>query len=142
MTITDIMDGISVALYEEYGDDYEIHADKDVVQELNEPCFFIVVLNPSQAPELTGRYYREHPFDVHYFPKAEGDNKEMHLVAMTLMDILEYIKLANGDLLRGTGMNYEVIDGVLHFRVNYNAFLKVKDVTEAMETLELETGTD
>lgn len=137
MTVIDIMDGISMALDEAFESAYPIHADKDVIQELEEPCFFIAVLNPSQAPKLMGRYYRTHPFDVLYFPETEGNNKEMHLIAVRLMEVLEYITLANGDLIRGTGMNYEIIDSVLHFRVNYNLFLRAEpdDIT-AMETLE------
>lgn len=137
MTVIDIMDGISTALDAAFEGAYPIHADKDVIQELDEPCFFIAVLNPSQVPKLTGRYYRTNPFDVLYFPEETGDNKDTHLKAMQLMEVLEYITLANGDLLRGTGMNYEITDGVLHFRVNYNLFLRVEpdDITE-METLE------
>lgn len=140
--ITDIMDGISIAIDDAFGEGYEIHADKDVIQELNKPCFFIAVLNPSQTPRLKGRYYRQHPFDVHYFPEDAGDNKDMHLKALKLLEILEVITLPNGDMVRGTGMNYEIIDGVLHFRVDYNVFLQAKEDKETMETLNIETGTD
>jgi len=51
-------------------------------------------------------------------------------------DALEYITLINGDLVHGTEMHYEVIDGVLHFFVNYNLFVKKAEIpVDGMETL-------
>lgn len=60
------------------------------------------------------------------------------MVASDLFEALEHITLINGDLMHGTKMNYEVIDGVLHFFVNYNAIVK-KLVTpeDNMETVKI-----
>ena len=45
--INKILDAISNALNEEFGDEYEIYSE-DIKQDLKEPCFFIICLNPSR----------------------------------------------------------------------------------------------
>lgn len=54
-----------------------------------------------------------------------------------MFDTLEYVTMLNGDIIRGTNMHTEIVDGVLHFLVNYNLFL-IKEPTEVdtMESLE------
>lgn len=137
--VNNLIDGISIKLNQVFGDGMDIHSET-VKQGLKEPCFFIAVLNPSQAKMIKGRYFRQHPFDVHYFPsKSDKKNEEMQRVASDLLDGLEYITLENGDLVRGTSMNYEVVDGVLHFFVQYNMFVKKIEVVDDMETLTMET---
>lgn len=136
--VNNLIDGISIKLNQVFGDDKKIYSET-VKQGLKEPCFFIAVLNPSQEKMIKGRYFRQHPFDVHYFPSKDGGNKEIQSVASQLLDGLEYITLANGDLVRGTNMNYEVVDGVLHFFVQYNMYIKKIEVSDDMETLTIET---
>ena len=65
----------------------------------------------------------------------------MLTVAETMMETLEFITLPNGDLLHATSVNYEVVDNVLHYFVNYNLPM-IRPVEETyMETLETEVGT-
>lgn len=110
-------------------------------QGLEPPCFLILILQPELAPMIGKRYLKRNPFDVQYFPAAPGNNAEMITVAETMMDSLEFITLPGGDLLHGTAMNYEIVDGVLHFFVNYNLTL-IKSVAETpMETLDTTVGT-
>ena len=137
--VNNLIDGISIKLNQVFGDGKKIYSET-VKQGLKEPCFFIAVLNPSQSKMIGGRYFRQHPFDVHYFPaNTDGKNEEMRRVASQLLDGLEYITLTNGDLVRGTNMNYEVVDGVLHFFVQYNMYIKKIEVIDDMETLTMET---
>ncbi|HOL87034.1 MAG TPA: hypothetical protein PLK32_06735 [Defluviitoga tunisiensis] len=117
--VNDLIDGISVKLNQVFGDGVRIFSES-VKQGLKEPCFFIAVLNPTQNPMIGVRYFREHSFDIHYFPSKDGGNQEIQDVASKLFDALEYITLLDGDLVRGTEMHYEVVDGVLHFFVDYN----------------------
>ena len=49
--INKIIDGISVAINAEFGDDYEIYTES-VEQGLNEPCFSILCLNPTNEQFL------------------------------------------------------------------------------------------
>lgn len=138
--LNEIIKGISMKLNATFGDEYRTYQN-DVEQGLVEPCFFVHVLKPELSPLLGRRSLKQNPFDVRYHPKAPGNNAEMFTVAEELMECLEYISLPNGDLLRGTGMNYEIVDDVLHFFVNYN-HTQIKPYEEyPMETLEMDVGT-
>ncbi|MEL0861914.1 hypothetical protein VXA97_19790, partial [Clostridioides difficile] len=44
--LNNIIDGISIKLDKSFGNEYTIYSE-DVEQGINEPCFFIVPLNPS-----------------------------------------------------------------------------------------------
>lgn len=124
--VNNLIDGISVKLNEVFGNEIRIYSEP-IKQGLKEPCFFIAVLNPTQTPMIGNRYFREYPFDIHYFPSKDGGNQEIQDVASDLFEVLEYITLLNGDLIRGTNMQYEVVDGVLHFFVTYGLYVK-KDI--------------
>lgn len=139
--VNKILDGISIKLNQVFGDGTEIYADADVKQGLKEPCFFIAVLNPSQTQMIGRRYFREHPFDVHYFPKSKGNNIELQEMASDLFEALEYITLPNGDLVHGTSMRYEVVSGVLHFFVNFNMFIKKEKALDPMEEISIDANT-
>lgn len=139
--INQIIDAISVAIAEEFGDDYNIY-DERINQELEEPCFFIHLLNGDHELFLNQRYYRQNHFDVQYFPGSSAIQRECNDVGERLSGCLEYITLydANAEQdevkpIRGGSMHYEIKDDVLHFFVDYNGFLK-KQITETeMKTL-------
>lgn len=131
--INAIITGISQALFNEYG--YENHME-EIKQDLAEPCFFITCINPAVKPYLGNRYFRQNKFCIQYFPESENKQAECNDVGETLMNVLEYITV-DDDLLRGTRMDFEVMDGVLHFFVNYNYFVyKGSHKEEPMEDLE------
>ena len=129
-----------MALNTAFGDGYEI-SQNNIEQGLKEPCFFISILKPEIIPMLGRRFIQRNPFDIQYFPTSPGNNAEMITAAETMIGALDFITLPGGDLLHGTSVNYEVVDNVLHFFVNYN--LPVLKSTEQtyMETLETEVGT-
>ena len=127
MMINDIINGISVILNQEFGSDYKIYKE-NIKQGLKEPCFNIVMLEPTQSAKLPNRYFRTYPFDIHYFPKSTTDAKaEMYEVAERLFIILEYILVVD-NLCNGSKMRAEIVDGVLHFFVNYDMFVKTEEV--------------
>ena len=138
--LNEIIKGISMALNTAFGDGYEIFQN-NIEQGLKEPCFFISILKPEIIPMLGRRFIQRNPFDIQYFPTSPGNNAEMITAAETMIGALDFITLPGGDLLHGTSVNYEVVDNVLHFFVNYN--LPVLKSTEQtyMETLETEVGT-
>lgn len=131
----DIVDGISIQLNKEFGNEYEIYID-DVKQGLEEPCFFIQLLSSSNKPLLGKRSKRTYTFNIIYFPKEYGVNNELVRVAEMLMDSLEYITLVNGDIIRGKSMESEVSDGVLNFNITYSVFLNDYTREEAMGKVE------
>lgn len=123
--ISSIINAISMALHLEFGDRYHIYME-EVKQGLQEPCFFIFCLNPSNQLFVGRRYLRKNPVCIHYFPEQVGhENEECHEVAGRLFLCLELLDI-QGNQVRGTAMRYEVADGMLHFFVAYHQFVDKK----------------
>ena len=119
----DIMTAISQKIRSVFGNEYKIYYD-EIKQGFKEPCFFIATLQGEQKQIIGNRYFREHFFDIHYFPKSAcGITREVNEVVDKLLMVLEYISI-DGDLIRGTKMKHEVHDDVLHFFINYDVFVK------------------
>lgn len=137
--VNDIINGISIKLNSVYGDGYKIHTSK-VSQGLKTPCFFIKLLTVINTPFIGKRKLREYSFDVHYFPMDEADNEEMLTVGDRLMEVLEYITLLNGDIIRGFDSDYEIMDGVLHFQITYKMMLNDISKDDAMDNYGVDIG--
>ena len=136
--INKIIDGISVEINSEFGDPYEIYTES-IEQGLKEPCFSILCLNPTISQKLGKRYFRSNQFCIHYFPSSTEPRSECQTVIERLMTCLEIIEV-DGDPVRGTSMNAEIVDGVLSFFVNYDMFVYKGTVTEsAMEGIDYNT---
>lgn len=138
--INSIIEAISISLNTEFGDKYEIHME-EIKQGLEEPCFFIMSLNPSKESYPGKRNFRENPFVIQYFPESENSRRECNDTAERMMQCLEYITIIGEDRpTRGTDMKYEIIDGVLNFFVNYDFFTITIEEDTAMENLESGTS--
>lgn len=133
--INSMIEAISAALNGEFGDDYEIHME-EIEQGLEEPCFFVQCLNPTNELFLGKRYFRRNQFCIQYFPESAEKQRECNGVAERLWQCLEYIT-AYGETkpIRGTKMRYEVVDGVLNFFVNYDCFVYKVEEQTAMEEI-------
>lgn len=116
--VNDIVNGISTALYSEFGSGYPIYTEC-VEQGLREPCFFVAVLDSERSRIVGNRYQQSVLVDVHYFPATRAKNREMRSVAESLYSVLERITLLDGSMLNGFRMRDEVEAGVLHFWVTY-----------------------
>lgn len=138
--INEIIEAISVSLNQEFGDDYEIHME-EIKQGLKEPCFFIACLNPTNNLFMGKRYERTNQFCIQYFPETNEKQRECNGVAERMYDCLEYIT-PDGDTkpIRGSGMNHQVVDGVLNFFVNYNFFTVKTEDNTTMETMTASTN--
>lgn len=136
--LTDIVNGISIKLNSIFGDSYKIYTD-DVKQGLTEPCFFVKTLPVNNVPLLGKRAKRTYSFMISYFPQK--GNEEMMVVSEQLLNGLEYITLLNGDVLRGHSLEAEIVDGVLHFSVNYIVFVNDFGKEETMGSFSANVGT-
>lgn len=132
--INSIIESISISLNAEFGDDYTTYTES-VEQGLKEPCFFLFCLNPTNRVFLGKRYFRENQFCIQYFPADKDRTKEeSNAVAERLFSCLEYISVT-GDLVRGTKMKYEVVDGILNFFVNYDLFVYKVVASDTMDAI-------
>ena len=132
--IPEIVTAISLQLNRMYPDG-TVEVDH-VKQGLKEPCFFIEVLEPTRTPLVGQKWQQDNMFDVQLF-HSTAKNIQLYTVAEELFEGLEYITLQNGNILRGTSMRFEVVDGVLHFLVNYTVFLQREEQQEYMEVLDM-----
>lgn len=132
--INSIIESIGVSLNAEFGDEYIIYTES-IEQGLSEPCFFLFCINPTSRVFLKNQYFRENQFCIQYFPADKDRAKEeCNAVAERLFLCLEYITVT-GDLVRGTKMKYEIIDGVLNFFVNYDLFVYKVVTPDVMEEI-------
>lgn len=136
--INKIIDGISMAINAEFGDDYEIYTE-DIKQGLIEPCFSILCLNPTVEQFLGRRYFRTNQYCIHYFPNSDEKRSECNGIMERLSKCLEIITV-DDNLIRGTSIHSEFSEDVLHFFVNYDLFVyKPKDNESKMEVVEINT---
>lgn len=67
--LNNIIDGISIKLDKTFGESYTIYSE-DVEQGINEPCFFIVPLNPSKVSYPSGRTLKKNSLMYIIFQKV------------------------------------------------------------------------
>ena len=138
--INKIIDGISISLNAEFGDNYKIYTES-IEQGLKEPCFSIICVNPTNELFRGKKYFRKNLFCIQYFPKGEDKRSECMDVLERMFDCLEVIKIRE-DLQRRTSMHGEVVDEVLNFFVNYDMFVYKVESTDAMETMDLKSNVE
>lgn len=120
--INTVIESVSSSLNAEFGSNYEIYREM-TGQELKERSFLISCLSSGSRPFPGKRYFRENLFGIRYAPKREGrEREECSAVAERLFSCLEYLTV-EGRTIRGTGMKYEITEGILNFMVNYNLFV-------------------
>ena len=118
--LNEIVNAISLSLSESFGG-IDVHVN-ELEQGFEEPCFFIDLLNPSEKQIVGNRYLRSYLFDIAYFPK-NNSQVEIFDVLDKMHDVLEYIKLEDGTLMRGLNKNTVEEDNVLHYFVTYEMFI-------------------
>ena len=135
--INTIIDGICIALNEEFGDDYTIYTE-NIEQGLKEPCFFVQCINPTNNLFRGNRYRRTNEMCIQYFPSTDDEQTECNAVAERMFDCLEWIDVDG--LQMGLNMHSEMVDKVLNFFVDYNFFTKKVKDEQAMEHISHQTG--
>lgn len=143
VTINSVRDGIILVLDTNFpgvpimGE--EIEQGMSSGMDLDPPCFFVKLLTASQTQELDIRYNRMHSFDIHYFAVGRK-NRTMHDTAESLYSLLKLISIG-GASYRGTNLNHEIVDEVLHFFVDYTfSVIEAVPVDPFMQTLEQGAG--
>lgn len=138
--IQDIIKSIAKSIRSEFGDGYSIYTE-NIEQGLKEPAFSIVLLTADNEQIVGNRYKRTYSFDVHYFAKDKLNTKTECLeVAEKLAICLETVNFID-NIYHMIKMNYEIVDGVLHFFVTYNPIVKrIVDPLDKMDKLTISGG--
>lgn len=112
---------------------------EEVPQEIQPPAFFVKLIQVEQTQDLGPRHWRYHPFDIHYFSPNKS-NVEMQEVAEQLYDLLRWIEI-EGKTYKGTNLNHQIVDRVLHFFVDYNFIVRhLEPEIPSMKELDIEEG--
>lgn len=138
--VNDLITGISQRLGDLFGDGYDVYVES-VSQGLQLPAFSIQLLQSSVVPSVGRRYFRNHSFDVLFFPvENEAELQQCYEAETILLEGLEYITI-EGRIYRGTERRAEIVDQVLHVFVQYNLpVLKAGTPEEYMEELIRQAG--
>jgi hypothetical protein len=135
--IAKIVKAIADKLYESYGkEQYKVYTEQ-VKQGFKEPCFFVLLINPTNQNLLNKLKRRSNTFDIHYFPKNENDYEDIYTKIDELFGILEFVEIEGLGKIRGRKMESEFKNGVLHFFVNYSVFVEKTDANEIMEDIQI-----
>ncbi len=133
-----VVDGICMAIAEEFQKEgLEIYTET-AEQELKEPCFSVLCIHAEHEQQLGSRYQKEYQFSIQYFPEGKDAREECHTVEERLCSCLEMITVQNGKI-RGTGMEGRIVDGVLVFLVNFGLFLCTSTAGEDMAAVNTKT---
>ena len=136
--LNEIVNAIGLKLSENF-EGIDVHRE-ELEQGFKEPCFFIDLLNPSEKQIVGNRYLRSYLFDIVYFPERKKAQDIFEMLDK-LYTVLEYIKLDDGTLVRGTDRNSREEDKVLHFFVTYEMFIyKLDGEKTKMEKLGINAG--
>lgn len=120
--ISELVSAISQRLHTTWGEGYAIYKE-NMPQNFDEPCFVITHVAQYGSPKLPNRHLLKNKFDIQFFPKdGQNEKLQMYEVADELYFALQYIKVLD-NLVRGTKMSSEIVDGVLHFFINYDIFV-------------------
>ena len=138
MTVGAITSAVSTAVYNAFGDDYEIYIDR-VTQGLREPCFLVSCLFGTRGVDLGRRYSRTAQFSVQYFPKVEGDSAEINDALERLLEALDTIEI-DGCLLHGRDITGTPHDGMLTVTASYDGFVLREEEQTAMQSVTTQTN--
>lgn len=133
--VNDFIDGITKALYEEFGDEYKYYVE-DVEQNLKKPCFTVGAQNPTIRSTSPLRYNLSIPIIIHYFSNEKTTSnlkKDCYDIGMRLSMALEYITVSDC-LFRGENIEFEIVENVLQFFITYKTILTKEQTNIFMES--------
>ncbi|CAH1212255.1 hypothetical protein PAECIP111893_03510 [Paenibacillus plantiphilus] len=116
IAVNDVLDGVMDALASQYPGVTLVAGDAG--EEHPRPLFAVRLVSVKHNREMGRRYRFSHEFNIQY-AAAVPTYRGLHDVADQLYSTLQHIT-ADGGLIRGSGMRHEIIDGILHFFIQFN----------------------
>lgn len=141
MSINNAIDAIILGLQEIFGDNYTYYPE-NIGQGMKLPCFFVQYINGSEDALVGKRYSSKSHFVIHGHVKDDENRKKALNEMSTSLYELEYIKLANGDLIRLENRNSNIEDNEVFFYCDINVHLIKKENEEEinMENISMNEG--
>lgn len=121
-------------------DDAVIYTEKKE-QGLKVPCFFLLETNVLQSKRQKGVSERIYNITVRWIPDDDSLRKyeDCARTGNLLSEVLETINTGES-ITHGTGIQYEIIQNVLYFYVNYKVrMIKEKETDPQMKEAEIKT---
>lgn len=91
-----------------------------VKQGFKTPAFFIQLINSSVSPIAGKRYLKYYSFVINFFPEQDGTEFAQCSKLAELMEFNLKIITTGEGIYRGIKVNSEIVEGVLHFFVQFN----------------------
>jgi len=136
ITTSDFRQALHAVLMNKFPDAAMI--DEELSQTLTSPSFNMKMLELSHVQELGRRYLRTYPVLINYFDPA-ADTDELFRIAEELTMMLQLV-LVKDRPIRGTGMRFDIVDGILQFHAEYKLHVwavRTSDpVMQALDTQE------
>lgn len=129
MQISDIETAITRKLRQDFGSGYKLYTE-EIPQDFTEPCFFVQFLSLERFNRLSSQRRVNALFNVQYFGTGARD------MTLNVQDALNVVQLVNGQYMRATSQNSEVIEGIAHNFMNFNFTLAEVEAKEFMESME------
>lgn len=126
-----IIKGITNAIHQKFGDNYDIYTEK-VEQGLEEPCFFVYCINPNKDVFLGSRMKQNYQFAVQYIPKGPNKKMEINSVFEKLNNAVRFIDVGN-DKVMAMSISSNISDEVLTLSVTYAFFSYEKQEGDLMD---------
>lgn len=133
--INEVITGITDAIYEEFGDPYEIHKEASM-QDMKEPAFFVRCVTPDIEKQLGNRRKADLLFIIQYFPESSKPKAEMNEVFERLSFCLDLIEV-DGKKVRVSVKCKDISDDVLTATAECSLFLNLARQTDCMESYEM-----
>lgn len=133
--INEVITGITNALYEEFGDAYEIHKEASM-QNMEEPAFFVRCVTPGIEKQLGNRRKADLLFAIQYFPEPKAPKTEINNVFERLTLCLDLIDV-DSKKVRGIVECKDISEGVLTATAEYSLFLNMIQQEESMESFDM-----
>lgn len=108
-------------------------------KEMQLPCFFIEQLEPAFTKKGHERFGLRSLMTVRLHD-GKASRTDLDAVGFNLMDMFSTLYEGDEQLCHGSGIRYEIVDGILHFFVTYSlTVIKPKDGNK-MEQIDMKAG--
>ena len=104
-------------------------------QGFSPPCFGVHLLDSATQVYPGDRVLWQMPYDLRFFPTGEAPNAQCRQMAPQMAQALATVAG-----VRARGINWQIIDGVLHFFATYAYFEHNPPAEVAMGALQVESG--